>query len=109
MKSQRQGERRATGGDEAEGDAERRQRRGNNSQLRIANTGTRAALKAAGHQPDASPSRARMTKPSKVKRIWANRLRQKSTATEAAPRAGSATRCCNSRARTTSPPICAAG
>ena len=33
----------------------------------------------------------------------------KSTATEAAPRAGAAILCCNNRARTTSPPICAAG
>ena len=63
---------------------------------------------AAGHHP-AVLSCASSTKPSKVNRICANRLRQKSTATEAAPRAGASRRRCNSRARTTSPPICAAG
>jgi hypothetical protein len=44
-----------------------------------------------------------------VNRICPNRLKQKSTATEAAARAGASSRRCSSRARTTSPPICAAG
>jgi len=74
----------------------------------MAKSGTEIAAIAAGHHP-AALIRASNTKPSKVNRICANRLRQKSTATEAAPRAGASRWRCNSRARTTSPPICAAG
>ena len=44
-----------------------------------------------------------------VNRISATSVTQKSTATEAARGAGAVRRCCSSRARTTSPPICAAG
>src|SRR5437588_143525 len=85
-----------------------RRRRTSISQLNTAKSGTDRAAIAAGHHA-AALSRASSTKPSSVNRICAKRLRLKSTATEAAPRAGESRRRCSRRARTTSPPICAAG
>ena len=72
--------------------------------------GTSAALTAAGHQLASRAEPGQQHEAEHREQDLARRCSAlKSTATEAAPRAGAAIRCCSSRARTTSPPICAAG